>query len=165
MSFLGPIGHLMSNSGLENILETIFAKNSIDHIMSGKIIYRAIRGHIIVDSVLNGLLLSKIFHDPISTIEKGNKMDLSNATDMLYSKFEKLHGAMMGGGAMEEVLREPLDELEKLLSAQKEDLQSSKMARFWLQYMSMVDILKTYIIVAKASDGQRYPCPAGVACD
>ena len=73
----------MSNSGLENILETIFAKNSIDHIMSGKIIYRVIKGHIIVDSVLNGLLLSKIFHDPISTIEKGNEMDLSNATDML----------------------------------------------------------------------------------
>ena len=30
MSFLGAIGFLMSNSGLENILETIYAKNSID---------------------------------------------------------------------------------------------------------------------------------------
>ena len=148
----------MSNSGLENILETIFAKNSIDHIMSGKIIYRVIKGHIIVDSVLNGLLLSKIFHDPISTIEKGNEMDSSNATDMLYSKFEKLHEAMMGGGAMEEVLREPLDELEKLLSAQKEDLQSSKIARFWLQFMSMVDILKRYIKAERLGNHPMHLC-------
>ena len=131
----------MSSSGLENVLETIFAKNSIDHIMSGKIIYRAIRGHIIVDSVLNGLLLSKVFHDPISTIEEGNELDPNNPTHRLYSQLETLQKAMMDG-EMEEISKEPLVELENLLSAQKQNLQSSKMARFWLQYMSMVDILK-----------------------
>ena len=106
---------LMSNSGLESILETIYAKNSIDHIMSGKIIYRAIRGHIIVDSVLNGLLLSKVFHDPISTIENGNELDQNNALHVLYSKLEVSQKAMMDGKTMEEIPREPLDELEKLL--------------------------------------------------
>ena len=46
----------------------------------------------------------------------------------------------MDGKTIEEIPKEPLDELEKLLSAQKEKLQSSRMARFWLQYMSMVDL-------------------------
>ena len=46
---------------------------------------------------------------------------------------------------MENISTEPLDELEKLLPAQKEELQSSKTAQFWLQCLSMVDILKRYI--------------------
>ena len=103
MSFLGAIGYLMSYSGLESILETIYAKNSIDHNLSGKIIYRAIRGHIIVDSVLNGLLLSKVFHDPISTMEKGNKLDQNNAMHVLFSKLEVSQKAMMDGEKIEEI--------------------------------------------------------------
>lgn len=42
MSFLGSIGYLMANSGLEEALETVYATNTIPHMTSGKIIYRAI---------------------------------------------------------------------------------------------------------------------------
>ena len=59
MSFLGSIGHLMANTGLSDALETVYAKNTIEHMMSGKAISRAIRGHFLVDAVLNGLLLER----------------------------------------------------------------------------------------------------------
>ena len=59
MSFLGSIGHLMANTGLSEALETIHAKNTIDHMLSGKAIARAIRGHFIVDAVLTSFLLER----------------------------------------------------------------------------------------------------------
>ena len=71
--------------------------------MSGKIIYRAIRGHIIVDSVLSGLLLSKVLHDPISTMQKGNELDQNNAMHVLFSKLELSQKAMMDGEKIEEI--------------------------------------------------------------
>lgn len=33
MSFLGSIGHLMKGSGIENILELIYASNTVSHII------------------------------------------------------------------------------------------------------------------------------------
>ena len=37
MSFLGSIGHLMAGSGLQELLETVYAGNSVKHMLSGKI--------------------------------------------------------------------------------------------------------------------------------
>ena len=43
MSFLGSIGHLMAGTGLQELLEVIFAGNTVSHILSGKAVARAIR--------------------------------------------------------------------------------------------------------------------------
>ena len=61
MSFLGSIGYLMHDSGLKETLETIYAPNAVTHILSGKAVSRAVRGHFIVDSALNAPVLSKAF--------------------------------------------------------------------------------------------------------
>ena len=34
MSFLGSIGHLMAGSGLQELLETVYAGNSVKHMIS-----------------------------------------------------------------------------------------------------------------------------------
>jgi hypothetical protein len=36
MSFFGCMGHLMACTGLEDLMETIYARNTIPHILSGK---------------------------------------------------------------------------------------------------------------------------------
>ena len=51
MSFLGAIGHLMSGSGLEEMLQRVYACNSVNHIMSGKAVTRAMRGHHLIETV------------------------------------------------------------------------------------------------------------------
>ena len=61
MSFLGSTGYLMHDSGLKETLETIYAPNAVTHILSGKAVSRAVRGHSIVDSALDALVLSKAF--------------------------------------------------------------------------------------------------------
>ena len=60
MSFLGSIGHLMSASGLQHILELVYAPNAVVHMLTGKSAARAVRAHLLVDAALNGLLLFNI---------------------------------------------------------------------------------------------------------
>ena len=66
MSFLGAIGHLMAESGLKELLEMIYASNAVDHMLSGKAVSRAVRGHLIIDAALNALLYSSALGIPIT---------------------------------------------------------------------------------------------------
>ena len=67
MSFLGSIGHLMSVSGLQHILELVYAHNAVVHMLTGKAIARAVRAHLLVDAALNGLLLANALGVPLSS--------------------------------------------------------------------------------------------------
>ena len=58
MKFLGCIGHIMSGSGLEQVLESIYASNAVVLILTGKVVSRVVRAHLIVDASLNALLLA-----------------------------------------------------------------------------------------------------------
>ena len=44
MSFLGSIGKLMKGSEISEALQTVYGKNAVEHMMSGKAVRRAIRG-------------------------------------------------------------------------------------------------------------------------
>ena len=58
MSFLSSIGHLMGGSGLEDVFETIYAANSVKHMLTGKAISLAIRGHLLVYGALHAILVA-----------------------------------------------------------------------------------------------------------
>ena len=55
LSFLGCIGHIMIGTGLRELTEVMFAGNAVCHILSGRAVSRAIRGHLLIDAVLNTL--------------------------------------------------------------------------------------------------------------
>ncbi|VDI77901.1 Hypothetical predicted protein [Mytilus galloprovincialis] len=69
MSFVGSIGYLMSGSGLMNIFETVYASTAVSHMLSGKAIARAVRGHFLLDTALTALILSNIYGIPVPKIE------------------------------------------------------------------------------------------------
>ena len=58
MSFLGCILYLMNGSGLKELLEKVYAENAVMHMLSGKAVSRAVRGHLLLLSALYSLLLS-----------------------------------------------------------------------------------------------------------
>ena len=64
-SFLGAIGHLMGESGLKEVLELVYASNAVDHMLSGKAIARAIRGHFLVDAALCAILYAIALQVPL----------------------------------------------------------------------------------------------------
>ena len=67
MSFLGSIGYLMAGSGLQEVLEVVYARNAVKHMLSGKAISRAVRGHLLVDAALNTILVANAYNLPIHT--------------------------------------------------------------------------------------------------
>ena len=81
MSFLVSIGYLMAGSGLEEALHQVYGENSVVHMMSGKAVARALRGHmLVVDSALNMILMEEMF--PQTKVDDQGRDD---AEDMLHS--------------------------------------------------------------------------------
>ena len=68
MSFLGCIDFIMSGSGLREVLEVIYSSNTVVHMISGKELARAVRGHMLVDCALNAMLVNKAFHIGDTTV-------------------------------------------------------------------------------------------------
>ena len=60
MSFLGSIGSVIKGSGLEEALETTYGPDTVTHMMSGKAISRARRGHFLVEGALVNKLVSAL---------------------------------------------------------------------------------------------------------
>jgi hypothetical protein len=79
MSFLGCIGRLMQNSGLKELLSTVYADNSVVHMLDGKAVSRAIRGHFLVDDALNSLLLQKLVNTEVTPGNANRIQDFDEA--------------------------------------------------------------------------------------
>jgi len=52
----------MSGCGFRDCLELLYASNAVIHMLSGKAVERAIRGHFLIDATLNAMLMCKAFH-------------------------------------------------------------------------------------------------------
>lgn len=68
MSFLGSIGHLMTGSGLQEALDQVYAPNTVVHMLSGKAISRAIRGHLLLYAALNAIICEDILNESDKSI-------------------------------------------------------------------------------------------------
>ncbi len=81
MSFLGSIGHLMAGSGLQEILEQVYASNTVSHMLTGKAISRAARGHMLVDAALNTMLIADVYDCPVQRKEDEDTAEVESMSD------------------------------------------------------------------------------------
>ena len=148
MSFVGAIGHLMANSGLREVMECIYASNTLDHILSGKAIARAVRAHILVDAALNGLLMSQILKVPIFALDydaENHGQDDHDQERQLCAELKESYQMMMKGQVLDNRHEESAKTVTEKLFAHAQSLATSRTAKLWSMYMKMVDILKKYI--------------------
>lgn len=68
MSFLGTIGSLMSGSGLKEAIAQVYAEGSVDQMLHGKAVARAVRAHFLVDGALNTIATSQMCNVPVPMI-------------------------------------------------------------------------------------------------
>ena len=161
MSFLGCIGHVMASSGLQELLELIYAPNAVVHVLSGKAIARGVRAHFIVDAALNTMMLTDVLNTPmLIQPDKSNSNDNADIATMPPAMsdeviddpdldearlvYEKL---VDGTVSVEDICRSDVlnrikDRLHKPAESAK---MSSRTATLWVQYMGMIDILRKYI--------------------
>jgi len=67
MSFMGSIGSMMKGSGIEEVLGTVYSSNVVTHIISGKAVSRALRGHILIEAALVAKLIQSVMPNEGST--------------------------------------------------------------------------------------------------
>ena len=162
MSFLGCIGHIMSGCGLQDLLEQVYASNAVTHMLSGKAVERAIRGHFLIDATLNAMLISKVFNIDLSAIDcleeesalnEGGSQENNNleeeigATRQLLKTLAVIYDNITEGSLPITAVQTSPD-IQKfcdILLAQKNSLLTSKNSKLWLQYMDMLDILRKFL--------------------
>ena len=164
VSFLGCIGHLMAASGLQELLELIYASNGVVHMLTGKAIARAVRAHLIVDASLYALLLANILNVPLSgnldeagSEEEGTEATMHEETvrnpDLEEAAVLYKH-LMQGSMSADQVCQaDVLTRIKNALQKGTKSLQSSRTAALWLQYMNMVEILRKYIRAERTGKG------------
>ena len=77
MSFMGSIGYMMNGSGLEEVWRQMHAENTVPHLISDKAYLRALRGHVLVHSALDNILLDEI----ISSLPQEERSKIESAYD------------------------------------------------------------------------------------
>ena len=101
MSFAGTITSLMKESGLAELLETCYGKNTVKHMLNGKAIAIALRGYFLVEAVLEETFMRPflmINTNSSNTEFEGNakvQTDRSNQT-VTYNKIEIDEDAICG---------------------------------------------------------------------
>ena len=88
MSFLGSNGHVMQCSGLSEALETCYGPNAVQHMLGGKAVDRALRGHYLVESALYCLILHTVLQafveDEISVTNSAVSKDDIDELKLIY---------------------------------------------------------------------------------
>ena len=79
MNFLGSIGNMMAGSGLKEVMSQVYAEGSVEHMLSGKAMARAVRAHLMVNSALNTIATAEMLGVPVPCVS--SKEDLSNLGD------------------------------------------------------------------------------------
>ena len=151
MSFLGCVGHLMAETGLAQVLEVVYAENAVKHILSGKAISRAIRGHLMVHAALSTMLTANAYNLTLPT--NGECMEEVILHPSLVNARELYDEIMVDANATsilssEDLLREISDKL----NAEKQTLKEHRTAKLWLQYIEMIGILHMFIKAERIGD-------------
>ena len=144
MIFLGSIGHLMAGSGIKELFENIYAPKAVEQIMSGKAISRAVRVHLMLDAVLNGLLLSKSMDVPLpcpAGVEQDDteSSDKTPCTNSDLKAAEPLYDELMAMAkdAEEVAYDEAIAMIQAICNGHVETLARDPTASLWIQYLDM----------------------------
>lgn len=134
-SFLGSTGHLMSGTGLQELLEVIFAVNTVPHMISGKAYARAVRGYFLIDAVLHTLLLSKVCGTkPTLPSQESDEASVDSLLPGISDLYDDL---ISGTVAIEDVESlEMIKSLQVKLKSVTDTAESESLtSKLWLMYM------------------------------
>ena len=135
MNLLGAIGTLMEGTGLRNIIEVIYGENAVQHMMTGKSVQRAFRGHLLVDRCLNHLIVSDLLED---NRQFKSLVDQAGETySSLVAKETTLETALASDILIQ--IKEKIDTKKAELSRR------SKTSQLWINYQRMLQTARAVI--------------------
>lgn len=131
MSFMGSVGNIMAGSGLEQLWSTVYAQNTVPHLMSGHAYSRALRAHFLVYEALSVIILRELSlpEESITILEN------------LY-KNPMLH-ELENNILLEQIQAEIEDKFEA-------HSKLSRTGKLWVNYLKLVSLMKLFIVAERS---------------
>jgi hypothetical protein len=138
LSFMGSIGYIMAGSGLQELWEGIYAKNSVIHMLNGRAYSRGLRAHLITYQALATLVLE------LCELDESFKNEIQVVSQEILDCHLNVRD-----GELHDVVKNLrvvfLDQLNKLSA-------SGRTGKLWVQYMKMVHIIMLFIRAERSGD-------------
>lgn len=123
----------MAGSGIEYLWETIYAKNTVCHMMSGHAFSRALRAHFLTQQALIHLLLESL---PAKSFPKAAQTQIRDVADSL----------MAGQISCEEAVGlRCVRDAHAVLQEAMQRCSETRMGRLWVGYIRMVQIMRNFV--------------------
>lgn len=143
MSFLGSIGYIMSGSGLEQALGTVYGETVLKQIFSGKAYARAVRAHTLMQLALTKIVFSELmqeneeFAEIFRTVNFSESLSLYDIEDLT-----KMH---------------EFERISTLFEAKLNELESrGRTSKLWVTYIRMCSILRANIAAERMGDWKSH---------
>ena len=133
---------MMQVSGIEELFAEVYAENSVEHIISGKAVSRALRAHFLVHSALKCLLFD-IAKDDFD-------IGVDSLKTLLESTEDEADIAKLNSFAESKVSHDINNALEAVTSAKS--AAKSRTANLWLSYLQYISKIKRYILAERTSN-------------
>ena len=144
MSFLGGIGTIMGGSGSTETMETIYAQNSVVHMLDGKAYARALRCHFLIESSLQQIILKKMIYEEDS-ITQNLLIELQQFyNDLIEGTVDYFDNDKHGNEKMEKVIL-AIEEYKRCLS-------ESRASKLWIQYIYHIGLVKDFIFAERTGN-------------
>ena len=108
MSFLGSIGNLMTGSGPPEVLQVVNASNTVNHMLSGKAVSRALRVHLLVDAALHTILLADAYNVPLPLEDDSNKPEEERTSKGSHDDVNSVEMQVAGDNVVTDLTEEKL---------------------------------------------------------
>ncbi|KAF4529941.1 hypothetical protein B566_EDAN016852 [Ephemera danica] len=142
MNFLGAVGYIMSGSGIEELLSTIYARGSVDNMMNAKYYSRAIRGHFLIHAALGKLIFLRLDLQDVA----------ENEVTALFKKFQSNQIDAIAAASDKTAIK-----LMQLLSKATTEISSyGPTAKLWTQYFELISLVKLFIRAERTGDWELH---------
>ena len=148
MSYLGSIGRMMEGSGLADLLKLNYGLDTVNHIMTGKSVSKAVRAHFMVDAALNVTLLRGII--PQSSDRTSHSDNIQWTIDELTRMYSETYPGDFGSNDGDLLCNPVLSKLQEgIQNVSSHLLEQSRTARLWLHYMKCVQTMRLFLLAER----------------
>ena len=145
MLFIGGTGTIMEGCGLAETMETIYAPNSVVHMLEDKAYVRALRCHLLSETSFQQILSNKIIADE-KKISDNSLVEIKQLCSYMFeSRVEHFDGGCLQSEHLQHVIF-AIEEYKNCLS------NCSRTPKLWIQYLYHIGLVKDFIYAEKTAD-------------
>ena len=141
MSFVGSIGHFMQGSGLSEALGTIYGESTVNKMLSGKSIVRALRGLFLTEKALTIEIQELLLSDNVIDQE---------GIDCIQNEISKLRN---GDITIEYIDPNKITKITTVFENRMMELSNiSRTAKLWINFMNYVHTIRMFIAASRTGN-------------